>query len=62
MAVWKSRTTRSTGNRGGHCSIDGIWRYVADSQINQGLVPIRVSPEVEEAGLDIEEHAERAYL
>jgi ammonium transporter, Amt family len=25
------------------------------------LIGIRVSPKVEEAGLDIEEHAERAY-
>ncbi len=30
-------------------------------KVLKALIPIRVKPEVEEAGLDIEEHAERAY-
>lgn len=36
----------------------GTWLIL---KIIKALVPIRVTPEVEEAGLDIEEHAERAY-
>ncbi len=36
----------------------GTWIIL---KIIKSLVPIRVRPEVEEAGLDIEEHAERAY-
>jgi Amt family ammonium transporter len=36
----------------------GTWVIL---KIIKALIPIRVSPEVEEAGLDIEEHAERAY-
>ena len=36
----------------------GTW---INLKIIKALVPIRVRPEVEEAGLDIEEHAERAY-
>ena len=36
----------------------GTWLIL---KVLQVLMPIRVSPEVEEAGLDIQEHAERAY-
>ncbi|MDE1861622.1 MAG: ammonium transporter [Thaumarchaeota archaeon] len=36
----------------------GTWAIL---KVLQALMPIRVSPEVEEAGLDISEHAERAY-
>lgn len=36
----------------------GTWAIL---KVLNSLVPVRVSPEVEEAGLDIQEHAERAY-
>ena len=36
----------------------GTWIIL---KVLNALIPIRVKPEVEEAGLDIEEHAERAY-
>jgi hypothetical protein len=49
-----------SGNWGRCCSIDGIWRNMGNSQNHKG-VGFRVSPEVDEAELDIEEHAERAY-
>jgi len=36
----------------------GTWLIL---KLIKAVIHIRVSPEVEEAGLDIEEHAERAY-
>lgn len=45
----------------GVAGIMGFFGTFAILKVLDVLIGIRVSPKVEEAGLDIEEHAERAY-